>query len=171
MYQGMPELGTEGFPLTELVRNAFNAPTDADDLPTYRVYSADGLVNGQTGSLAFRDTGTVTDATNANPIVITSSDHGLTDGTLVTISGVNGNSGANGDFKITVLDANRFSLDDSSGGGSYTSGGSWHVTGLYSADLDLTAENGYTAGETYTVLISGVIGGQNYGNIHAFTVV
>ncbi len=48
--------------------------------------------------------GTVRAATNAGPIVITSPDHGLTSGQRVRISNVNGNTAANGVFKITVVE-------------------------------------------------------------------
>ena len=66
----------------------------------------------------------VTDATNAGPIVITTgSNHGLTTGNIVTISGVVGNTAANGTFVITVVSPTTFSLDASTGNGAYVSGG------------------------------------------------
>lgn len=65
----------------------------------------------------------ITDATNASPIVVTATSHGLTTGDLVTISGVVGNTAANSLFRVTVTDANTFSLDGSTGSGAYTSGG------------------------------------------------
>ncbi len=74
--------------------------------------------------------GTITGATNATPIVITSAGHGLATGARVTISGVLGNTAANGTFTITQLTANTFSLGGSAGNGAYTSGGSWEVTGV-----------------------------------------
>jgi hypothetical protein len=171
MFQGLVELETTDFPVTELVKSSASVPVNADALPTYRVYSADGLIVGQTGSMAFRDSGSITNATNASPIVVTSAGHGLTSGTRVTITGVGGNPGANGTFVITAVSADTFSLNGSSGGGAYTSGGTWNVTGLYTIDLDVTAANGYTAGETYTVLISAVVSSNNYGSVHTFTVV
>src|SRR5439155_2671061 len=72
-------------------------------------------------------TGAVTAASNTTPIVITSNAHRLTTGQLVTITGVNGNTAANGTFTITVIDANNFSLNGSAGNGIYTSGGTWSV--------------------------------------------
>lgn len=71
----------------------------------------------------------ITGATNANPIVITSAGHGLSSGQRVEIVGVLGNTAANGEFFITVLDANTFSLQSKAdgsnvaGNGAYTSGG------------------------------------------------
>ncbi|MFO0824393.1 MAG: beta-1,3-glucanase family protein [Gemmataceae bacterium] len=73
--------------------------------------------------------GNVTDASNANPIVITSANHGLTTGDNVTVSGVMGNTAANGAFTVTVIDANTFSLNGSTGNGNYTSGGFWTTGG------------------------------------------
>ena len=71
--------------------------------------------------------GTVTGATNAGPIVITSANHGLTTGTKVYLADVGGNTAANGVFTITPIDANSFSLNGSDGSASpaYTFGGTW----------------------------------------------
>ncbi len=69
--------------------------------------------------------GTVTAATNASPIVITSAAHGLLTGASVKIEGVGGNTSANNTWIITVIDANSFSLDDSHGTASYNGGGTW----------------------------------------------
>jgi len=78
----------------------------------------------------------ITGATNATPIVITSANHGLTTGEVVNISGVGGNTAANGIFTITVVDANTFQLDDSAGNGAFTSGGTWSS---YSVPLRLVS--------------------------------
>ncbi len=69
--------------------------------------------------------GTVTGATNASPIVITSAAHGLVTGATVRIEGVGGNTSANNTWTVTVLTANTFSLDDSHGTASYNGGGTW----------------------------------------------
>lgn len=76
---------------------------------------------GSSGAL----TPAVTNATNASPIVITtSSPHRFSTGNSVRISGVGGNTAANGDWTITVTSSTQFSLSGSSGNGAYTSGGS-----------------------------------------------
>jgi flavin reductase (DIM6/NTAB) family NADH-FMN oxidoreductase RutF len=64
-------------------------------------------------------TGQITFASNADPIVITSVAHGLISGNQVSIANVFGNTDANGIFFITVVDANMFSLDGSSGNGDW----------------------------------------------------
>lgn len=75
-------------------------------------------------------TGTITDATNATPIVITSAGHNLLSGDTVTITGVGGNTAANGTWEITVINTNTFSLNGSVGNGAYTAGGSWSYTSV-----------------------------------------
>jgi hypothetical protein len=64
----------------------------------------------------------ITNATNATPIVITSTAHGLAVDDTVFITGVLGNTAANGTFIVSVVaDANTFTLRDSAGSGAYTS--------------------------------------------------
>ncbi len=66
---------------------------------------------------------TISGATNANPIVITTQTaHGLTSGRTVVITGVSGNTAANGTFVITVTSTTKFSIPIA-GNGTYTSGG------------------------------------------------
>jgi hypothetical protein len=68
---------------------------------------------------------TVTGATNASPIVITTSaSHKLMTGQRVVVSSVGGNTAANGTWTITALSDTTFSLTGSTGSGAYTSGGS-----------------------------------------------
>lgn len=69
---------------------------------------------------------TVTGATNASPIVIQWSGtytRKVNTGDSVTISGVLGNTAANGTFTVTYVDATHFSLNGTTGSGAYTSGG------------------------------------------------
>lgn len=66
----------------------------------------------------------VTGATNTSPIALTTAPpHGLQTGVQVTISGVLGNTAANGTFTITVNGPSSFTLDGSTGNGAYASGG------------------------------------------------
>ena len=92
-----------------------------------------GTIPGQTGNAGsisgIDDTplaaiATVTAASNAGPIVITTSAaHNLFTGAAVTITGVLGNPAANGSWVVTVLTPTTFSLNGSVGNGVYTSGG------------------------------------------------
>lgn len=66
---------------------------------------------------------TISAATNASPISITATGHGFSTGDIVHISGVAGNTAANNVWQITVVDANTFTLNGSTGNASYTSGG------------------------------------------------
>lgn len=67
---------------------------------------------------------TVTGATNATPVVITTSAaHGLQDGDFVDVHAVLGNVSANGHYRVTVLSTTTFRLNGSKGSGAYTSGG------------------------------------------------
>jgi hypothetical protein len=83
---------------------------------TISVANVDGAVSG-VANLA------VTGATNATPIVITTATHGLSTGDYVTITGVIGNTNANGTWVVTVIGGTTFSLDGSSGNAAYSSGG------------------------------------------------
>lgn len=69
----------------------------------------------------------ITNATNATPIVCTTpgAGHGLKTGDNISVISVGGNTAANGFWSVTVTDANHFSLDGSVGSGAYTSGGSF----------------------------------------------
>lgn len=133
-------------------------PVNSASTPTFRVYGAAGLQTSGVGNLSFKETGTVTGATNASPIVITAASHGLTTGQKVTIASVLGNLAANGTFSITNVSANTFSLDGSTGNGAYTSGGTWKTTGFYTCEIAATAANGYAQGQFFDVLVIANIG-------------
>ena len=73
-----------------------------------------------------KNNGTVTDATNAMPIVVTTGAvHKLTDGQRVVIASVTGNTAANGSWIINVLTTTTFELNGSTGNGAYAGGGTW----------------------------------------------
>lgn len=81
---------------------------------------------------------TITDATNATPIVITSTAHGFLNGDMITQSGVGGNTAANGDFFVTNKTDDTYELEtlanvDVAGNGAYTSGGT--VDACYSGEI------------------------------------
>jgi len=68
-------------------------------------------------------TKTITGATNNAPIQITAITHGFSTGDIIEISGVGGNTAANGRWTITKIDDSNFTLDGSTGSGTYTTGG------------------------------------------------
>lgn len=151
-----------------LVVNSSGTPINSDATPTFRVYGPDGFV--ESGSTSFRDSGSITNATNASPIVITSADHGLTTGARVTITGVTGNSAANGTFIITKVDASSFSLNGSTGDGAYSSGGTWNATGLYQYSITIAGVDGYEKGEVYQIAFNYEISSTAGGILHTFNV-
>ncbi|HZT82463.1 MAG TPA: hypothetical protein VFA26_19700, partial [Gemmataceae bacterium] len=51
--------------------------------------------------------------------------HGLVTGARVYVTGVAGNTNANGIFTVTRIDSNRFSLDNTTSNGTYAGGGTW----------------------------------------------
>lgn len=168
MFVGIVEQGDD-LTVTFLVKSS-GVPAEADAAPSFRVYGPDGLVSGQVGSSSLRDSGSITGATNASPIVVTSAAHGLSTGDRVKISGVGGNTNANGTFVVTVLSSSTFSLDGSSGNAAYTSGGTWRILGLYKLTVSATAANGYEKGETYTVHVSGAISAVAWADVLTFLV-
>lgn len=77
------------------------------------------------------DSGDITAITAADPAIVTSVSHGLSDGKRVYVSGVSGMTQVNGtQTTITVVDDDRFSLDgvDATSYDDYTSGGTWGTT-------------------------------------------
>lgn len=70
-------------------------------------------------------TGTITAASNATPIAITSAAHGLVTGDIACVTGVTGNTWANGPWAVTYISANTFSLQQSVGVAPYVSGGTF----------------------------------------------
>src|SRR5262252_4257006 len=74
---------------------------------------------------ATQSAGTITAATNASPInITTSSPIGVSNGNLVLITGVGGNTAANNFIWVASgVSGNSFNLSNSTGNGAYTSGG------------------------------------------------
>jgi len=79
---------------------------------------------GNAANIAQFTTATMTNATNATPIAITTSAaHLYASGDTVVITGVTGNTAANGTFVIVVTSSTSFTLTGSVGNGAYVSGG------------------------------------------------
>lgn len=82
--------------------------------------------------------GNVTDATFDTPIEIECAAHGLTSSSYVYVTGVTGNTAANGFWGVTVVDVDHFILKGSRGNSAYISGGV-----IYEAtDTDVTMPPG-----------------------------
>jgi hypothetical protein len=152
------------------VRDTGLAPLDADAPPIYRVYGPAGIVAGVTGACTLLDTGSVTGATNASPVVFTAANHGLTSGFVVTVSGVTGNNGANGSGVVTVIDVNTFTIAGLNGTGAYVSGGQWHLTGLYSYSFPATPQSGFEIGTLYVTVLEGAAGGVQFSYTQTFQI-
>jgi hypothetical protein len=66
----------------------------------------------------------ITNATNATPIVLTvPTGHGIAVDDYVRVTGVLGNTAANGVFRASAVAATTVTLEDSAGNAAYTSGG------------------------------------------------
>lgn len=73
---------------------------------------------------------TVTGASNANPIVITTLEpHGLSNNQLVGVYGVQGNTAANGGWAVTVVNSTQFALNGAVGNAGYAGGGQVTIPG------------------------------------------
>lgn len=90
---------------------------------------------GQAGS-ALTGSGSITGASNAAPIVITQTAHGFANGDVVFVSGVGGNTAANGAWVIANVTANAYDLVGSTGSAAYTSGGTGSRVGYRYAMTD-----------------------------------
>lgn len=105
------------------------------------------------GMTCIAATKTITGATQANPCVITIVGHGYTTGQVAMIESVGGMTQLNTKlFKITVIDADTFSLDgvNSTAFGAYTSGGSCTVGTWYALkeSVDIATVTGGNSGAT-----------------------
>lgn len=98
---------------------------DATGHASGSMYDAFGIIsNGEpilVSGPAWRQPGiAITGATNASPIVITANSHGLSNGDEVVVSGVQGNTAANGIWTVANKTANTFELSGSTGNAAYT---------------------------------------------------
>lgn len=87
-------------------------------------------LSGSAGNAAYTSGGTVqrlvyevSGATNATPVVLTIGAHEFVAGDTVVVTGVGGNTGANGTWTITAVTSTTITLGNSVGNGVYTSGG------------------------------------------------
>lgn len=114
----------------------------------------------------------ITNATNATPVVVTCASHGFANGTIVKIAGVEGNSAANGEFKVASSTTNTFALTDTLtgtnvvGSGDYATGGvvvDASATGPFDAlkvGQVITVSGSVSNNTTFTVIQDGANDGN-----------
>ncbi len=120
-------------PLSPVTRSKGVINTATGTRTTY-VASANGAVPGA-AQIA------ITGATNANPTVLqVSSTSAMTTGMTAIVSGVGGNTGANGTWVLTVVDGSHVSIPvDTSSGSAYTNGGMLEAGDLGIIDANIQA--------------------------------
>lgn len=101
----------------------------------------------------------ISNASNQSPIQITTTaPHGYSTGQIVQISNVGGNTAANGVFIVTVINGVTFSLNGTTGTGTYTNGGQVSIplttSSLASTELSGTIVSGNFAGVMRTDQVS-----------------
>lgn len=96
-------------------------------------------------------TGIVEDASNAEPIVVTTTGHELTTGDVVEVTDVGGNDAANGRRQVNVLDPDTFELVGSSGNSAYTGGGTWKRLDTIALDSVVAVGSHFEGGGPYAM--------------------
>ena len=126
---------------------------DANDF-SLNTSTGNNIYNGGATWSLIGAVGSATGAGSGKPIVITSSTVGLVTGNRVIITG-SSFAAANGAFNITVIDANSFSLDDTTATGTGT-GGSW-LRDSSSVQVAVTDQSGnvITADDTDQLSLNG----------------
>lgn len=111
----------------------------------------------------------ITAASNATPIVVTSTSHGFTNGDIVLVGAVGGNLAANGIWKIANQAANTFELTDPVtgtnvvGSAAYTSGGYVVNLGPSSSGDNLDDFDACRIGSDQTLVVPGAGAGVAQG--------
>ena len=155
-----------------------NEPLYLNGTGTNLALESSNVVNGSISGATSPITGTISNTSGVgSPITITTaSTTGLFNGESVTITGVAGNTAANGTWTITVLgNGTQFSLNGSTGNNTYGGGGTWttnnpivvtttsSTAGLQAGDMvTVSGVNGNTAANGNWV-ISNVTGGAGGG--------
>ena len=125
-------------------------------------------------SVTVADFNTITAATNASPIVITSNGHGLQNNDRVRIEGVSGNTAANGTFTVGGRTDDTFELHAAAGNGIYTNDtGGWYepnlIDSVTNADpivVTTAANHNLTLNADHWIWIEGVGGVTKANGLH-----
>lgn len=119
-----PKILAAGSPVEVLQNGPGDQSAEEKFSPFNKFYNANIESSVTTANVAIGVGKVISGATNATPIVITTTtNHGLATGDFVQIHRVSGNVAANGLWQITVLSPTTFSLDTSVGSGAYAGGG------------------------------------------------
>lgn len=108
---------------------------------------------------------TIVSATNATPIIVaTSIPHGVPIGDVSygVVSGVGGNTAANGSWVIEATTGTAFVLRDSVGNGTYTSGGTLTIQSTFAYIAELTDVQG--AGSSTDLIDTSAHDGSGYSS-------
>ena len=138
---------TQSTAVLQTVRNGIaNLPTSTPIVVIGASFSSPSTVDGASSPV------TIVGASNATPIAITTATpHGLQTGVQVTISGVEGNTAANGMFTISVTSPTAFTLVGTAGTGTGTGG-------TVTSDIIITTASPHGLQTGAQVTISGVQG-------------
>jgi hypothetical protein len=169
VFQGFVSLN-EQFSGIFISRSTSRSPVDADSNPRYRVYSPSGILIANGSCTPITKVGVVSASQNTPIVIVTDAPHNIYTGDRVSVSGVVGNTAANGHFNATRIDEISFSLDNSAGVASYVSGGTVKQAGVYGLQLMVEASSGFEAGKTYVAVITYQIGGSTFSEQISFVV-
>ena len=131
--------------------------TDAA-LPSSAGYTIAGALGNTAinGTPSLEGSGSIASVTAGSPItIVTPYAHSLSSGMTIAISAVVGIAAANGTWTITVIDAVTFTLNGSSGTGTYVSGGMWSLPSATYVLPGVAGNGTYAGGGTiYTVVVT-----------------
>jgi hypothetical protein len=104
-------------------------PTNALAAYGIQLKLGDGIQQGPVNVLA---------AANTTPIILTTQSHGIVDVSWVTVTGVTGNTAANGTWIAVALDSVSMYLEGSSGNGAYAGAGLMTLSDTFATIAEVT---------------------------------
>lgn len=136
--------------------------TDDSDIAGNGAYTSGGTVTktfAYVGASKIYYGKKITDATNASPIVITCNSHGFANNDIVTISDVEGNTAANGTYKVASATTNTFAIVDTTFGTNTTGNGDYATGGIVSKESDVGPFKNFYKGQK--VIVTGSASNNN----------
>ena len=133
---------------------ALTDQTTGDNIAGNGAYTSGGTVTitiENSSNTIMRYGKVITGATNATPIVITCAAHGYSNGAIVAIAGISGNTAANGTFKVASAATNTFALTDQTTGANVAGNGDYATGGALMSTLVDGPFAPLTAGESVIV--------------------